>query len=317
MKVSVVIPLYNKADCIHRAIGSVLAQTHRDFTLIVVDDGSTDGSGDIVHQISDPRIRAITQENSGVSAARNRGVAEAAADWVAFLDGDDEWCPTFLERTIVFAEQHPDVVAVITNFIKEATGQCHVPPGVKEGVLPDFFATALEVGTCPASSSSILVRREVLMAVGGFPVGVSYGEDIDTWNRLACEHAIGFVAEPLAVTHDNVARAQSRFKEGTYPLPRTVQTLRGDWASRIPESLRQSAREYINLAILLHVSLYFSGGRVREGFNLLLTQCRPTRRTWRRYSRAWCSGLLSIAPPWLRSIYRRLAHRDGVPSALR
>ncbi len=310
MNVSVVIPLYNKAAYVARTIESVLAQTYRDFELIVVDDGSTDGGGDIVRQIVDSRIRVITQENAGVSAARNRGVAEATTDWVAFLDADDEWYPTFLERTTAFVEQYPDVGAVITNFTIDTTGKKYVPPSAaQEGILPDFFATELEMGACPVFCSSILVRRKALMDIGGFPVGVLYGEDVDTWNRLACENAIGFIAEPLALFCCCVERTCARFQEEPFAIPCVARTLRGDWASRIPQHLKRSADEYVNLAILKHVSLCFSAGRIGKGYCILLTQCRPTQRTWRKYFRMWYSGLQYCVPLRLRSIYRRFVPR--------
>jgi cellulose synthase/poly-beta-1,6-N-acetylglucosamine synthase-like glycosyltransferase len=108
MKVSVVIPLYNKARHIARAVQSVRGQTWQDFEIIVVDDGSTDGSGDVVRQIADARFRLITQLNGGECAARNRGIAEAACDVVAFLDADDEWLPAFLETVVALRQRFPD-----------------------------------------------------------------------------------------------------------------------------------------------------------------------------------------------------------------
>jgi hypothetical protein len=317
VKVSVVTPLYNKAATIVRTIESVRAQTHADFEMIIVDDGSTDRSGELARQIKDPRIRVISQTNAGVSAARNRGIAEATTEWVAFLDGDDAWRPTFLERTVALIERHPDVGAVIVNFWKDLTKKTQVPPGAApEGVPPDFFALALAAGTCPASSSSIMVRRQALLAVGAFPVGALYGEDVDLWNRLACQYPIGYIPEPLADIYGCLARTPERMHRETYPLPLTVTTLRGPWASRIPQRLEHSVREYINLALMLHVEMYFCSEKVKEGFHLLLTQCRPTRHTWRKYLRVWCSGLLRCTPSWFRSLYRRWAHgRDASGAA--
>jgi len=107
MQFSVIIPLYNKESHIQRAIKSVLAQTYPHFELIIVDDGSTDGSFETASDIQDARIRIIRQENRGVSAARNRGVAEAKYDWVAFLDGDDEWLPDFLMQMYKLCNDFP------------------------------------------------------------------------------------------------------------------------------------------------------------------------------------------------------------------
>ena len=106
--VSVVIPLYNKADTITRAIQSVLKQTISEWELIVVDNGSTDDGGRHVEAIKDSRIRLIRQENKGVSMARNRGVEEATCDYIAFLDADDEWKPLFLEQSLSLQKEYPE-----------------------------------------------------------------------------------------------------------------------------------------------------------------------------------------------------------------
>ena len=99
MKISVVIPLYNKRDTVFRALDSVFNQKFQPLEVIVVNDGSTDGSDLVVAELRNPLIRMISQRNEGVSAARNRGIHAANGDWIAFLDADDEWLPNFL-RTI-------------------------------------------------------------------------------------------------------------------------------------------------------------------------------------------------------------------------
>src|SRR5260370_952192 len=110
MKVSIVIPLYNKAAYIKRALDSVRAQTFADYEVIVVDDGSTDGGGDLVTGYGDPRVRLIRQNNAGPGPARNRGIEDAAGPYLTFLDADDEWMPTFLEKSLGLLDQYgPDV----------------------------------------------------------------------------------------------------------------------------------------------------------------------------------------------------------------
>jgi len=105
--VSVVIPLYNKEKNIFATINSVLEQTYSGFEIVVINDGSTDNSCEVVNRINDPRIRLITQNNLGVSKTRNRGVSEAKYEYVALLDGDDQWAPTFLEEMIALIEICP------------------------------------------------------------------------------------------------------------------------------------------------------------------------------------------------------------------
>ena len=113
--ISIVIPLFNKEAYIRRSIDLGFAQTFADFEVIVVDDGSTDDSADIVRRYSDPRIRLIRQENAGVSAARNRGIAAATTPFVALLDADDEWRPGFLEKVSHALSCYPDAVGSFSN----------------------------------------------------------------------------------------------------------------------------------------------------------------------------------------------------------
>ncbi|NIA10441.1 MAG: glycosyltransferase, partial [Nitrospiraceae bacterium] len=115
-KVSAVIPLYNKAPYIQRALRSVLAQIFQDFEIIVIDDGSTDDGAQIVKSIPDKRIRLIQQENAGVSAARNRGIKEAKGDLIAFLDADDAWKSEFLETILRLKKKFPEAGAYATAY---------------------------------------------------------------------------------------------------------------------------------------------------------------------------------------------------------
>jgi glycosyltransferase involved in cell wall biosynthesis len=114
VKVNVVIPVYNAHDVIRETIETVLAQTWKDYDIIIVDDGSTDGSGAIVREFGD-RIRHVRQENSGVARARNRGIAESAGEYIALLDHDDLWHPTKLEKQVAVLDGHHQVGMVITD----------------------------------------------------------------------------------------------------------------------------------------------------------------------------------------------------------
>lgn len=188
--ISVIIPLYNKKAGIATALRSVLAQTYQDFEIVVVDDGSTDGSVAIVESFDDPRIHLIRQQNAGVSAARNRGIAEAKGEYVAFLDADDEWMPEFLEEIRVLQEAYPACKAQATSYFFNSNGinsptiLNKIPFQSERGVLSNYF----EVASCshpPVWTSAVCIERELLQEIGGFPVGVKSGEDLLTWARIA------------------------------------------------------------------------------------------------------------------------------------
>lgn len=191
-----------------RSIRSVLCQSFQDFEIVVVDDGSTDGSCDEVLKIGDSRIRLVRQFNAGVSAARNRGIEEASGEYVAFLDADDEWKPGYLAAQLALAEKYPECSVFAVNYeFRNAQGKTtptlirKLPFSGEDGVLTNYF----EVASCshpPICSISIMVRKEAIQAIGGFPVGIKSGEDLLTWARLACRYKIAYSTKPLAVYCD-------------------------------------------------------------------------------------------------------------------
>jgi len=208
MRISVVIPLYNKARYIKRAIDSVLAQTYIDYEIIVIDDGSTDESADVIKNILDSRIRLITQENAGVSAARNRGIHEAKYGIVAFLDADDEWLPEFLELVVQEFEKDPAVGVAFTNYRLSNSLQAVLIPH-QVGRLVDYFEFCLVNNGRGMCSSCVLVKRDLLLKINGFPVGMHHGEDIYTWTRLAWESSVAFVPKVMAIYHMGVVNSAS------------------------------------------------------------------------------------------------------------
>jgi len=191
--VSVVIPLHDKRATVRRTVDSVLAQSFADFELIVIDDGSTDGSAGVLQDIADARLRVFRTECRGPGAARNRGAGLARAPWVAFLDADDVWQPAFLERTLDAARSTPPAVLVFCDV--HALGS---PPrsGLVGGQLEDYYDARMR-HSIAVTCSSVLLRADALTAIGGFPEDYAYGEDIETWLLLACRGPFYFVAEPL------------------------------------------------------------------------------------------------------------------------
>jgi len=244
MTYSVVIPLYNKASHIRRAVDSVLAQSVHDFELIVVDDGSTDGGGDVVRQVDDPRVRLIVQQNAGVSAARNRGAQQGVSELVAFLDADDAWEPDFLESVASLRERFPHAAVWGTAYRIISRSGVEEPPTYHgelptdaDGDLLDYFAgkhIAGKHGDSPLLASTVLVQRSALFQAGGFPVGVVRGEDTDTWVRLALRYPIAWSPRPRVIVHEDAENRTDIFLYlGDYPLLESARAFQAEQGSQV------------------------------------------------------------------------------------
>ena len=199
--ISVIIPTYNTALLIERTIRSVFAQSCQEFEILIVDDGSTDDTLEVVKAIRDERIRIFEQpENRGPAAARNRGLAEAKGEYCAFLDGDDFWEPVFLKETSGFLDTHPETVAV-------SVMQCHKIIGKDPVTAPrdtsmaepvalkdffDFWAKYNHVCT-----GSVLMRTAVAQRLGGQREDLRICEDLEFWALLATQGPWGFIPKVL------------------------------------------------------------------------------------------------------------------------
>ena len=186
-RVSVVIPVYNQADFLREAIASVIAQTYRDFELIVVDDGSTDSSGDVARS-ADPGVRVIRQENQGVSAALNAGIRAARGEWISILNADDLWEPAKLQCQMAVVDRHPEAAFLYTDYrIIDAEGRiirdlpCPAPDG-REAKRVELLKG------CYINTDTVLIRRAVLDEVGLFLEREGYAPDYDLWLRIAARY---------------------------------------------------------------------------------------------------------------------------------
>lgn len=184
---SVVIPLYNKEKTISRALGSVLAQTRTADEVIVVNDGSTDGSGEIAERYAAQGVRVIHQDNKGVSAARNRGINEAKSTHVAFLDADDHWLPNHLDILGRLVIADPLAALISTRHANEEVATQMMAVQREISITHSTGCEFLKIYAKDYSvvnSSTAVARRDLLLEIGGFPGGVSRGEDVMTWLRL-------------------------------------------------------------------------------------------------------------------------------------
>jgi glycosyltransferase involved in cell wall biosynthesis len=207
MKISAVIPAYNAAAYIERAIRSVLAQSRAADEIIIIDDGSTDNTVQVVQRFAD-KVKLIQQPNAGVSAARNAGIRAACGDWIAFLDADDEWLPEYLKAQSEVLSRNPHLVWSAANYMTCYAGRqaAEISPDFAEALLcgrdyvDDYFG-AYRNGFI-GCSDTMLIRKNVLLEAGLFPVNLHIAEDIDLWWRIAYRYPqIGFVPQPLAIYH--------------------------------------------------------------------------------------------------------------------
>ncbi len=200
MRFSVIIPLYNKAPYIRKALQSVFDQVFRDFELIVIDDGSTDDSFNIAKnaiESSGIDYQLIHQENAGVSTARNNGVAASQGDFICFLDADDWWAPNFLERMDWLIKEYPDAGIYGVNYYIISRGKqriaLHIP---STGYIN--YCDCYKKLQMPLTSISIAIPRDVFNNLGGFKPHLKLGEDFDLWIRIALSRKVAYLDEPLA-----------------------------------------------------------------------------------------------------------------------
>ncbi|MDR2725972.1 MAG: glycosyltransferase [Candidatus Adiutrix sp.] len=198
--VSAIIPTFNRAWSLGRAVESVLAQAYRPLELIVVDDGSTDGTPGLLAPLAARgHILMISQPNRGVSAARNAGLAAARGSLIAFLDSDDEWLPGKLEAQVEFLKQNPDQALVQTQE-RWFRGGRRVNPGRRHRKLAgDIFIPSLSL--CLISPSAVMLRRSLLDEVGLFDESLPAAEDYDLWLRVLARHPAGLIDRELVIRH--------------------------------------------------------------------------------------------------------------------
>lgn len=205
-EISVVIPLYNKAAEIERTLGSVLGQSVLPREVIIIDDGSTDGSAEIVERMATPLVRLLRQENAGVSAARNRAIEIASGRWVALLDGDDWWKPDYLSAMARLIERYPDCGAYGSAFyVDNGAGLVEGDTPKCEGIVNFFEESMRRYVLIP---SATILKRDLVLQLGGFPAGMRMGEDQYLWTRIARVADVAFTPE-LNVVYSRAASNRS------------------------------------------------------------------------------------------------------------
>lgn len=230
MLFSIVIPLYNKQDSIVATLQSVLAQTYKNYEVIVVDDGSTDDSARVVKEFIDASrlsplaSRLISQPNGGVCSARNRGIQEARYDYIALLDGDDLWDEHYLEEQMKLIQDFPEAKMWGINFAEMSNGELtrKLPTGLPEGYrgyVENYFQMQGRISDL-FHSSAVVIDKRVFKKVGLFDERIKYAEDNDMWFRIIAMYDVAFYDKYLvSYVQDSENRALNKPIVLKYFLP--------------------------------------------------------------------------------------------------
>ena len=283
LKVSVIIPLYNKSPYIRRTLDSVFAQTYQDYEIIVVDDGSTDDGPAQVMKYTDSRLRLIRQTNAGPGAARNRGATASHAEYLAFLDADDEWLPGYLQKVMDTRKQHPECEVISSNWIADFSKNTD---GLRNVNLGEYLESTFGVRysgpwkmtesvstnelLCVTSrfcTSTTSCTKNIFEKYHGFGEDGKYGEDWFLWLKFIFGSEIYFIVEPLALFHDEASGlwlggAQNQVLELYFYRHKEVE-------SSCPDELKKQLNKWYVLRALQSAHNRLSFGKVDDVYYLL------------------------------------------------
>ncbi|MDP3465882.1 MAG: glycosyltransferase family A protein [Sulfuricurvum sp.] len=300
MNFSIIIPLYNKEKYVAKTIRTILSQTFQEFEIVIVDDGSTDQSVNQVKKIDDNRIRIISQQNAGVSAARNRGIAEAKYDLIAFLDADDLWEKDFLETIMNLQIKYSSCSIFAVNYkVLSNDGKMKIPlinclpANFKDGILQNYFEIASKSDPI-ICSISLAMKKDAIESIGGFPIGIRAGEDLLTWARLAARYDIAYSIEPKAVFN--------RLDEGINIAPRIP-----DEHDKVGQELRKlltnndqsrlkGLKDYIAYWHKIRMAIFIRLGKSKEAKREFYKMSEFTQKNLKFFIYA----LLIYSPAWMR-----------------
>jgi glycosyltransferase involved in cell wall biosynthesis len=285
--VSAIIPTYNRARDVRIAVATALQQTYQPIELIVVDDGSTDGTAEALRREFGDRLRILAKPNGGVSSARNAGLAAARGEYLALLDSDDEWLPTHVEAQVAFLESHPDFGMVLTDVVRMDSERRDYELYRRREFLPeDGYILPWVLRNPSLVPASAAFRRVVYEDVGGFDETLRTAEDLDFHLRVARRWKVGVIEQPL-----------TRAMRGHDGLSASAQTCRDylavveGFVERHRDQLEPSDRD----AALLHACARNARGLLSAGNNGEALRCaaRGTARIrsaqdaaaiWRMYA---------------------------------
>jgi len=241
---SVVIPLYNKASHIERTINSVLDQTFTDYEIIVINDESNDGSETLVLGFNDPKIQLYSQQNKGVSTARNLGIEKSKGEIIAFLDADDYWFTTHLEELANLYHNFPNCGMYCSRYrIKTAENHFQIPTYNEidlsfKGIINDYFFSNMPFRI--TWTSSLAIPKKVLENIGGFTPDITNGQDLELWTKIGIEYDVAITNKITAVYNFNIPNSLAKNHIGKMKLMDFEQF-------KIAEQTRPSLKKFLDL----------------------------------------------------------------------
>lgn len=308
-KVSVIIPTYNYGRFLPRALESVLSQTYTDYEIIVVDDGSTDETYQVVAEYKN-KVKYLTKENGGVATARNVGIQVANGNYIAFLDADDAWVPHKLAIQVEYLDNNPEFGMVYADMAHYVSGRkvhdaylCE--RGYKHIAQGWIFKNLLS--ECFIFTPTVLVRKSCFDVVGLHDPKLRTCQDIDMWLRIAEQYQIGFIDQPLAVRHDH---SHNSTKNWDNYLGNPIRMFKKLEATQTDESMRAIIQNRLK-------DMYFDLGWHQFCSGEMIDSRKSMRESWRRGRASSDVGkyyILSFFPQWvldrIRSYRKSLFSKD-------
>ncbi len=296
--VSVVVPAYNAARTLSATVESILAQTERDLEVIVVDDGSSDGTVEVARAVDDERVRVVVRENAGASAARNTGIAEATGTWVAFLDSDDVWVPVKLERQLAYVAAHPDVHAVQTGaFFVDNNLQVRYERRCKPS--RDALWESLLFQNLPSFPSTLMIRRSKLDEIGPFDTSLEILEDWELAIRASRFCNLQSIEEPLSLYRTHPGNRSLDIGIHLAPGLLVLDRLFAD--PGLPERVRAGRRR-----VYAHLYTMLAGGAFKVGD---YDDCRRWAMKALRYDPRSIRYMVELPVRRMRRLLSKLAQR--------
>ena len=274
MNISVVIPTYNRVELLKRSIDSVINQTIKPFEIIIVDDGSNDGTEVMVKKKYDS-LKLIKQKNKGASAARNSGIKASSGEWICFLDSDDEWKNNKLEKQITFVANNSDYKFFHSNEIWIKNGKRINQKKKHKKYGGDIFKKCLDM--CRISPSSVLINKNIFEEIGFFNENLVVCEDYELWLRICDKYKVFFIDEPLIIKYGG-HQDQLSYSIDSIECHR-IKALE----YLLSTSLSKKNRDYTIQMLISKISIYLNG-LIKRGKKHEIAVYEEKIKVWNKFS---------------------------------